>query len=240
MKRFSLIYPYYDNPEMLKRHLDEWQNWAPELRDLATFIVVDDCSPTPALDEILQLGAEKLPVKVYRVKVDQAWGQDAARNIGMRETLNDWNLMTDMDHMLTRAGAERMSTFLERAKKGTYYMPARVRTSGAEYHAHPNTFLMHKDDFWRMGGYDEDFVGYYGSDGNFRKCCKGSGLVELHVAEWAMVLHGSSDCADANTRAFTRKEGPLWAAKNPFLNKKRMGPGYKAQNPFRQPYERVL
>lgn len=241
MKRFSLVYAYYDNPNMLQRHLDEWKAWEPEVLELATFIVVDDCSPTPAFDVIHRdLDAERLPIKVFRVKVDQPWGQDAARNIGMRETLTEWNLMTDMDHMLTRTGATKLVVFLERARRGQYYMPSRVYAHGAAHHSHPNSFVMAKDDFWRMGGYDEDFVGFYGSDGNFRKCAKGAGLVELHIDDFALVLHGSQDCPDANTRAFTRKEGAFWAARNPVLNRKRMGPPYKAQNPLRQPYARVL
>jgi hypothetical protein len=148
--------------------------------------------------------------------------------------------MTDMDHMLTRHGAGKMLDFVsERARPGRYYMPRRVRPGGAPYHSHPNSFLFNRGDFWSMGGYDEDFVGYYGSDGNFRKCAKGAGLMETPCEEFALVLHGRNHCEDANTRSLTRKEGPLWAALHPFLNKKRMGPPYKASNPHRLPYSQV-
>jgi hypothetical protein len=119
-------------------------------------------------------------------------------------------------------------------------MPKRVRTDGNLYHPHPNSFLFRKDDFWLMGGYDEDFVGFYGSDGNFRKCSRGAGLSEQAVEDFGLILYGSDVIPDAHTRGLTRKDGPLWAAKNPVLNNKRRGPAYKAVNPLRVPYRRVL
>lgn len=91
-----------------------------------------------------------------------------------------------------------------------------------------------------MGGYDEDFVGFYGSDGNFRKCAKGAGLSEVIIREFALVMYGSTDIDDARTTTLTRKEGEYWAARNPMLNAKRMGPAYKAVNPLRVAYRRVL
>jgi hypothetical protein len=120
-------------------------------------------------------------------------------------------------------------------------MPSRQLAANSEpYHPHPNSFVMHRDDFWAMGGYDEDFVGFYGSDGNFRKCAKGWGLLEKPTTDFKLTLFGSNIISDANTRGLTRKEGDLWAAKHPYLNSKRMGPPYRAINPFRSPFIRVL
>jgi hypothetical protein len=237
----SLIYAYYDNPKMLQTQLEEWKHYDPESLEDISFIIVDDASPgTPALRVARECGVYGLNLRIFRVGVDRAWGQDAARNIAMRHCETDWALMTDMDHLLLGSQVVPLLDLVEhRASRGRYYMPARVRASGMPYHPHPNSFLFHRVDFWDMGGYDEDFVGFYGSDGNFRKCARGTGLIETPTTDFFLRLYGRRDVEDANTMAFTRKEGDLWAAKNKQLNAKRMGPPYKAINPFRVPYEQV-
>jgi hypothetical protein len=241
MRRITLIYAYYENPGMLMKQIQEWMQYEPAVLEEMSFIVVDDASPRNPAEQVLAVRPHGLDIRLYRVGVNVPWGQDGARNIAMKECTTEWALMTDMDHMLTRLGSQRLVDFVRhRATRGRYYMPARVQTSGAHYHPHPNSFVFNRADFWKMGGYDEDFVGFYGSDGNFRKCAKGSGLLETPVNDFSLVLHGSNDVADANTRDFTRKEGTLWAATIPHLNVKRMGPAYRAVNPLRLPYNQVI
>jgi hypothetical protein len=245
VKTATLIYAYYNNPQMLRYQLHEWSMYTLPLLDRMSFIVVDDGSmtaPAMAVIEDMRHVIGALDIQVYRVLEDRPWGQDAARNIGMRHCETGWALMTDMDHVLKRFEVPHFMDFVEkRAVRGCYYMPNRkVARDMSPYHPHPNTFVMHREDFWAMGGYDEDFVGFYGSDGNFRKCCKGyGGLKELPCTEFTVTLVGRDVVADANTTTLTRKEGDLWAAKNPYLNTKRKGPPYRAVDPFRAPYEKA-
>lgn len=237
----TIVTAYYDNPRMLERQLQEWTRY-PE--GTARIIVVDDCSPNYPAEMVLRhhwLGGGKATPALYRVEKDRPWGQDAARNIGMHVAVTPWCLMTDMDHMLTERNVMAADEFSKsRARRGQYYMPRRFRTNGQEYHPHPNSFLFNRMDFWDMGGYDEDFVGFYGSDGNFRKCARGNGMQEVTIQDFALVMYGREDIADARTTTLTRKEGDLWAAKNPVLNAKRMGPPYRAINPLRASYRRIL
>lgn len=240
MKEITLLYAYYENPQMLTAQLREWLMWEPVHNLRTKFIIVDDGSQKyPAMPIILSaMSIQQLDLQVFRVLEDRPWGQDAARNIGMAYTKTDWVLMTDMDHMVTFGEIGELIRFEPNRK--TYYMPRRVTTGGMSRHPHPNSFIMHKHDFWRMGGYDEDFVGYYGSDGNFRKCAKGSGLIEWEMEGFRLVEYTRDEIEDANTVKYSRKEGPLYAAANPALNAKRMGPAYRASNPLRTPYERLL
>jgi hypothetical protein len=243
MKVLTLIYAYYDNPGMLARQIVEWSNYSSQAKASLGFIVVDDGSPgTPAASVFAAAERTGLSFAVYRVAIDKPWGQDAARNIGMNNVETEWALMTDMDHMVTRFQAEKLVWFASQtARRGHYYMPARsLVKNGEAYHPHPNSFVFHRRDFWDMGGYDEDFVGFYGSDGNFRKCAKGWGLKETPTTDFKLVLYGSNDQEDANTKRYSRKDGPLWAANNLALDKKRRGPAYTAVNPLRQSYVRVL
>lgn len=243
--KIGLVMAYYDNPEMLKRHVSEWMLYSPEAKSRIQFIIVDDCSPSADAATVIRSlwgSARPLDLVVYRVMQNKPWGQDGARNIGMKHVEALWSLITDMDHMLSRAGVTRMMKFVdELATRGSYYMPGRCMTSGAPYHSHPNSFLFHKEDFWNMGGYDEDFVGWYGSDGNFRKCARAAGLQETLISDtFKLILYGLNDCIDSRTMGVSRKDGPLWSVHNAVLNNKRMGPGYRAVNPFRQPYQRTL
>jgi hypothetical protein len=235
-----MVYAYYDNPDMLRRQLGEWMMYPPSCAEQIEFIVVDDGSPHASAMSVVTSAPVPMNLSVYRVQVDRPWGQDGARNIGMHECGTPWALMTDMDHLLACREVPSMLGAVDRALRGHYYMPMRVKTSGDLYHPHPNSFLFNVEDFWKMGGYDEDFVGFYGSDGNFRKCAQGAGLHEIRTEQFRLILFGSNDVHDANTRTLTRKEGDLWAAKNPFLDKKRRGPAYKATRPFRSPYVRQL
>jgi hypothetical protein len=237
----TLVMAYYDNPKMLEVHLREWLTYRADTKIALRVIIVDDASPNyPAADVITAFGYTGLLVKCYRVTVDRPWGQDGARNIGMHHAEDGWCLMTDIDHVLRRHEAEGMMSFAGAlAQEGEYYMPLRRRFNNLPLHSHPNSFLMHRNDFWKMGGYDEDFVGFYGSDGNFRKCAKGAGLREYPINHFGLTLYGADVIEDANTK-LSRKDGPYWAANNPRLNMKRKGPPYKAKNPMRTAYVREL
>jgi len=237
MNEVTIVMAYYENPGMLRLHLDEWKKYDPIYGHVRFLIVDDGSTDSPALDVVRKHGACRIDLMLFRVLEDRPWGQDAARNIGMHHAQTDWVLLTDMDHMVNTDQIATLMRF-EPTRK-TYYMPNRV-CRGEPKHPHPNSFLFHRRDFWDMGGYDEDFVGFYGSDGNFRKCAKGAGLIEKQMADFYLYEFTTDEIPDANTRKYSRKEGEYYAASNPALEEKRRGTPYRASNPLRLPYERVL
>lgn len=241
MKPVTLVYPFYDNRFMLLRHLQEWLEYSPALKVAVKINIVDDASPNCRASEIVnEFGYTGLDIRVWRVQEDIPWNQDGARNLAMLHAATEWTYMTDMDHLLPKKQAEFMMLFIEElARPGEYYMPTQALTNGVKLLPHPNSYLMRRDDFWAMGGYDEDFAGWYGSDGNFRKCCRGAGMLEFPVTHWHTVVHRSTDIADANTK-LSRKDGPMYAPLNAALNAKRKGPAYKASRPIRFQWVREL
>jgi len=245
MRVVSLVMAYYDNPNMLGHHVHKWLGYSDDVRSSLRIIVVDDGSPvSPAVDVIRryhrQLLVRGLDVKVYRVVPDIPWNQDGARNLGMRVCDTEWALMTDMDHTLIQSDAAVMCQYIrEGLVSDAYFLPRQFLVDGTEIPVHANTFLFRVADFWRVGGYDEDFAGFYGSDGNFRKCARGLGLRELPV-NFGLTVWRREDCDDANTRRYGRKESEFWAARNPTLNAKRVGPPYKAKNPIRFEWRREI
>jgi hypothetical protein len=77
---------------------------------------------------------------------------------------------------------------------------------------HPNSWLMTRAMFDRVGGYDERFSGFYGSDSEFRERCKitpdgaatrpASGVV---VLDHPLVRYDRAVLADASTTTYERK-----------------------------------
>lgn len=194
----TIVMAYYENGGMLDLHLAEWIQYAD--KDQWRIVLVDDCSKQdPALPHIRDVG---FPVELYRITTDRPWNQNGARNLGMTH-VNGWTLLTDMDHLLTLPMARRLQAF--DLNPLSYYRPARVRyADNRPYKRHPNTYLLHSDDYWRAGGYDERYCGYYGTDSTFRRSLekKLGPPVDLDIP---LTLFGREVQSDASTRDLGRK-----------------------------------
>lgn len=165
MRRLSIVSAYYENAGMLRAQVENLNNLPPGMAEQITLIVVDDCSPTaPAVVE----PGQRFAVEVYRLAVDVAWNQDACRNLGMRHVKSEWVLLTDMDHVPSERLIDRLLTMpLDTSR---FYRMARVSAPDASaYKPHPNSYVLTKSLYWRVGGYDERWAGAYGTDGNFRR-----------------------------------------------------------------------
>jgi glycosyltransferase involved in cell wall biosynthesis len=165
MREATLIMAYYENPDMLREQYAHMRRFSKEVRKYLRCIVVDDGSPqNPAENVAPDAG---MPVTVFRIEVDVRWNQDAARNIGAHHSETRWLLLTDMDHMIP----EPTWQYLLTADLNEYaaYKFARVTAPNmVAYKPHPNSYFMTRDIWDRVGGYDERFAGYYGTDGDFR------------------------------------------------------------------------
>ena len=206
MSCFTLVMPYYENPAMLAEHYREWETWPDALRSRFSAIVVDDGSAgIPAASVSRPTGLE---IAIYRLLGSQPWRQHAARNLGAALAEPGWLLLTDIDHLLPQAGAAGIvGSGLD---AGTVYVPSRVDAStglptvgrDGKPKPHPNTFLMTREMFWRIGGYDERATGVYGTDRLFRERC----VAQARVAglDIRMVRYGRKQVADASTTGLSR------------------------------------
>lgn len=233
----TIVMAYYENPGMLQMQCAEWRRYDRQFWSQISVVIVDDGSQDHHAKDVLA-GAD-LPlrsVKLFRVDKDIPWNQDGARNLGMRNVEDEWALLTDMDHMLD---ADQVSGALLRCQNtpvGMYLMPIRKQQwTGTIANPHPNSYLIRVGEFWDQGGYDEDFAGVYGSDGNFRKCMR-AGLTENMTQEFYLTQYRREEFPDSGTNRYSRKQGPYYRANFPHLEAKTRGPAYKAVNHVRFPW----
>jgi hypothetical protein len=171
MATLTIAMPYYNNPGMLSRHYRNWLAWPGKYRNALKIIIVDDGSPEPAANVPRPYGLPE--IEIYRVTEDRPWHQHAARNLAM-SVAEGWVLLTDMDHMLTDPAP--LFKALPTLDEGASYTLDRVEADTGEPtlgkdgkpKPHPNTFLLTRALYWRIGGYDEDYCGIYGTDKLFR------------------------------------------------------------------------
>lgn len=202
-RELTLINPYYLNPGMLQRQYDHLEGLPDDLKARLRYIVVDDGSPQdPAVkpDRNLGLGGFAL----YRIDVDVRWNWIACRNLAVAKAKTDWVLMTDIDHMLPEATLRRVLDGPLHAKRA--YRFSRVDDPDMKpYKPHPNSWLMTRAAFDRMGGYDERFSGFYGSDGEFRDRLTKK-LGEPIMLPEVLIRVPREVTPDASTTTYGRKE----------------------------------
>lgn len=206
----SLVMPFYMNRGILAAHYETWASYPDALKASIEAVIVDDGSPDGE-DALGVPRPDGLPsVRIYKVREDRPWHQHAARNLGAFEAAAPWLLITDMDHVLPADMLEPMICLCNYDVVTTFGRvdapDGRPTMKNGQRHPHPNTFLMSKDRFWRIGGYDEDLVGY-GTDGFFRTRVAASGVPVSHRCDITLVRYPREVIADASTRTLPRKDG---------------------------------
>ena len=165
----TVLYTYFGQRERISGILEQ---------GLKT-VIVDDCSKEPLgpLDG----------VKVVRVTDDIKWNQPGARNLGFHIS-DGWILCADIDHLVTKENMEQLEN--TELKRGCVYYLGREDTNSV------NIYVIHKDDFEKIGGYDEDFCGNYGYDDIhfYNKCVRLLEVRELrHIKAKVYAKESSSE-----------------------------------------------
>jgi glycosyltransferase involved in cell wall biosynthesis len=215
----NLVYSYFNNGEMLDIHIKEWEKY--KNKKFWKAIIVDDCSEDdPAKNHIKDVG---FPIELYRINTDITWNTTGARNLGMTHADNTWCLLTDIDHLLTAENAELLLKIEKNS--GYFYRLARqkIRKNGKllSYKSHLNSYFLEKKTYWRAGGYDERYLGCYGTDFSFR-----NPLEKMFKSEYIkipLLLHGLTMVRDASTTKYDKRD-PKFHFRNYCVPKEKIGP----------------
>jgi hypothetical protein len=199
------------NAGMLKEQLSRLGRLPAAIREELEVIIVDDGSP----DGDAQGADIGCPLSIFKIGIDIRWNQDAARNIAAHEAEASWLLLTDMDHLVP---AKTFQAILDRKlqKKHAYRFSRETLESfaiGAKkehrtaYKPHPNSWLLERGLYERIGGYDERFAGHYGTDAEFRdRLTREAG--EPEMLNEVIIRVPRSTIADASTTTYVRKGAP--------------------------------
>jgi len=231
----TLVLPYYRNPLMLRRHLEEWNSYAPEVKKHFRAVIVDDGSPTEqAIDQMREVG---FPIELYRIKENIPLNLPGARNLGMKMAPDGWALLADIDHLLEAEQATELSLY--EFHKGFCHTFNRKWADGRPLNPHPNSYLLERSLYWTVGGTDEDFSGYWGAgEQSFRKILMKYAAEHWHFDTIYLTHFGRDDIPDASTREWGRRGSEWDYNNNPVLKAKARGPAYKPVNPLRFSWEK--
>lgn len=160
--KLSIVIPVFQSHEIVRRQALYFEN----LNLPAEIILMDDGSdpPIPQYDVF----------KVYQTGDKRPWTQPCAKNMGAEIATGEYLFFTDIDHILTKEAIEaalffkgdkmhfrRTYAVLDENGKITQdldvlfkYGLKRRKRKLRTYH-HTNTFVMRRDVFLAMGGYDE-------------------------------------------------------------------------------------
>ncbi|CAJ1956897.1 unnamed protein product [Cylindrotheca closterium] len=183
-KTLTFFLIYFNDHHHLAHQLKSWISYGQNVLDQIQFVIVDDSSaPGHTAAEFLQANINhndsqtiRTPLDIVIYKIDQnlMWNIGGARNLGFWMANTPWVFMSDTD---TQVAPETMKYILEKVSSSAaitdtsspavYTFFQRQRDSG--FKPHPAVMLIRKQDYWKVGGCDEDFVGSYGwTDPHFR------------------------------------------------------------------------
>lgn len=162
---YSLSY-YNQGKEAIMKHINLWKEYPTDIKKKISFYLMDDCSKQP-LNEVLKnedLG--DLDIHIYRVEVDLYCNISGIRNLSAKECKSEWMIILDMDTLVPSKMALDLIKLSEKNSKGVAYKFNRVvpdnQKDNRHGKIHPAVCLLRIEDYWKVGGCEEDLVGNYG------------------------------------------------------------------------------
>lgn len=235
MSDVTLVYAYFENGPMLDVQFSEWERY--DQKDRFKIVLVDDCSKRdPAIDHIRDVGID---LELYRIHTDIPWNQDGARNLGMTNA-DGWCIMCDMDHVFTVGASNMFLSKLDTLSRNKYYGFNRHRLNGRPIEkSPPNIMAIHNDLFWRIGGYDERFCGYYGSDVNFISRLDAAVGPRIVMNRVSLRMYRADELEGATTTDYGRKGSKYHLANHPYLSQL-LRANKRPIEPLNFDYERII
>ena len=167
MKELTFILSYYNQQDVLKKHISFWKKYSPEYKEKTSFLIVDDCSKKSALDVLKnEQDIDDLDIHLYRVKEDLFCNIAGVRNLGFQEMQTKWGLLLDMDTLVDNEMMKSLFSLMKMDQQHTAYKFNRKVPNNPNHRKqgrfHPAITLIRKEDYWLVGGCEEDLVGHYG------------------------------------------------------------------------------
>ena len=175
---------YYNEPVWLKWWYDTIININQEGLDVGLNIV-DDGSMIDSAECFFEKCIPHPQMSLYCVVDDIGFNSHGARNLLMQQTKTQWNVLSDIDRQYSHKTIHSIINSEINLNRGNYYSFYETKKSSVDRFS-VNDFLVHKEDFWLTGGYDEEFVNIHWGDRYFLDILK-TVVQRQKVQQWEVV-----------------------------------------------------
>ncbi len=165
MKEITINLSYYNQVDVLERHLAGWKSWPKEILKHYSFCIVDDCSTVKASEIAKSVGYDNIDLSVYRVQKDLYCNIAGVRNLAASECKTKWMVILDMDTIVSQELASSLLMYTDTKVGSCFKFNRRViaNTNHIKHKKyHPAVCMIRMSDYWKVGGCEEDLVGNYG------------------------------------------------------------------------------
>lgn len=155
--KLTLGTTYFENPNNIIKFYNDNYLYVDEM------IIVDDGSEKYPLTNYLQPNNK---LKIFRVTQDYGFNSHGCRNLIMKKSKYDWVILMDSDR-----GFLNPKKNINKIKNLNLEQNILYNFLHEEPLPEPsvNDFLIHRDHFFSVGGYDEETIGFRTGDRDFKK-----------------------------------------------------------------------
>jgi len=171
--KLAVIVPFYKNivSSIEQCFVDEFSLMSKDTLNSIQLIFVDDCSVVPLEIEYRN---SNLSLSCYRIDTDIEWNVGGAKNLGAHVSHCEKLLFMDADHSIAEEKIKYLIDYNIKDNEHIIFMRGKVGS--------PGIFCTSRKRFSDLGGFDEQFSGFYGSeDKNYtlRHSCGGGFFTEI-------------------------------------------------------------
>lgn len=182
---------YYNEPKWLQWWYDTIKQLHENGNDFI-FTVCDDGSMREPAEQFFERNVPLPCMRLYRVIDDIGFNSHGARNLLVKQSTTDWNMMSDIDRHYSIGTFERLFASESTLQQGTYYSFRELKRASPDGFS-VNEYVVHREDFWNTGGYDEEFVNIHWGDRMFLDTLKRVAKRQC-VKEWEVkYVRGARD-----------------------------------------------
>lgn len=200
-----MLMSVYGQPLMLFEQLAAIFAYQRQILEDLSLVVVDDCGkPAVDIEPFKPISAFMQSVKLFRVTEDIPWNQHGCRNLAAQQS-SGMLLFMDPDMIFDGPMMSRMIEAAGKLQRGhVIKWGLKHVNSGKLDMTSPNTWIIHRDDFFSVGGCDEDFSGAKGWQDTqmldvFKSCFKIENRPDLFAN-----FHGTDSVPDAMVKSLDR------------------------------------